>query len=132
MPNSRNKNKDKVEKAEPKVHEGLFGGFKTFVMRGNVVDLAVGVVIGAAFGNVVNSLVKDLIMPIIAAIFKQPDYSKMAITINGSSIMYGNFLNTVLTFLIVAFAIYFMVVVPINKLLARAGKEANIGLPKDK
>ena len=107
----------------------MLSGFKTFIMRGNVVDLAVGVVIGAAFGNVVNSLVKDVITPIIAALFKQPDFSSMAITINGSSIMYGNFLNTVISFLTVALAIYFFVVVPLNKLMVRAGKPGYIGMP---
>lgn len=108
----------------------MLNGFKTFVMRGNVVDLAVGVVIGAAFGDVVTSLVKDVITPIIAAIFKQPDFSSMAITINGSSIMYGNFLNAAISFLIIALAIYFLVVTPINKLMARVGKQANVGMPK--
>ncbi len=107
----------------------MLSGFKTFIMRGNVVDLAIGVVIGAAFGNVVNSLVKDIITPIIAAIFKQPDFSSMAITINGSAIMYGNFLNAALSFLIMALAIYYLVVHPINRLMVRAGKEANFGMP---
>ena len=109
----------------------MLSGFKTFIMRGNVVDLAVGVVIGAAFGDVVTSLVKDIITPIIAAIFKQPDFSTMAITVNGSSIMYGNFLNSAISFLLVALAIYFFVVVPINKLMIRAGKQGNIGTPKE-
>lgn len=108
----------------------MLSGFKTFIMRGNVVDLAVGVVIGAAFGDVVTSLVKDIITPIIAAIFKQPDFSTMAITVNGSSIMYGNFLNAAISFLIVALAIYFFVVTPINKLMIRAGRDGNIGMPK--
>lgn len=107
----------------------MLSGFKTFIMRGNVVDLAIGVVIGAAFGNVVNSLVKDIITPIIAAIFKQPDFSGMAITINGSAIMYGNFLNAVISFLIMAFAIYFFVVNPLNKLMEKMGKEGRIGTP---
>lgn len=99
----------------------MLSGFKTFIMRGNVVDLAVGVVIGAAFGDVVTSLVKDIITPIIAAIFRQPDFSRLAITVNGSQIMYGSFLNSIISFLIVAFAIYFFVVVPLNKLFKRAG-----------
>lgn len=97
-------------------------GFKTFIMRGNVVDLAIGVVIGAAFTSIVNSLVKDIITPIIAAIFRQPDFSTWVLTINGSKIMYGNFLNAAITFLIVAWVVYYFVVVPVNKLMIRAGK----------
>ncbi len=97
-------------------------GFKSFIMRGNVVDLAIGVVIGAAFTSIVNSLVKDIITPIIAAIFKQPDFSTMAITINGSHIMYGNFINAAITFLIVAWVVYYFVVLPVNKLMIRTGR----------
>lgn len=100
----------------------MLSGFKTFIMRGNVVDLAIGVVIGAAFGGVVTSLVEDVITPIIAAIFKQPDFSTIAITINGSSIMLGNFINSLLSFVIVAAAIYYLVVVPLNKMMTRMGK----------
>lgn len=107
----------------------MFSGFKTFIMRGNVVDLAIGVVIGAAFGNVVNSLVKDIITPVIAAIFKQPDFSAMSITINGSEIMYGNFLNSLISFLILALAIYYFVVMPINRLMVRSGREGTFGMP---
>jgi large conductance mechanosensitive channel len=101
-------------------------GFKTFIMRGNVIDLAVGVVIGAAFGSVVTSLVKDILMPLIAALFAQPDFSKLALTLNGSAIMYGNFLNALVSFLVVAGAIYFFVVVPLNKAMAKMGMEARI------
>jgi large conductance mechanosensitive channel len=107
----------------------MLSGFKTFIMRGNVVDLAVGVVIGAAFGNVVNSLVTDIITPIVAAVFKQPDFSAMSITINGSHILYGNFLNTAISFLVIAMVIYYFVVTPINKLMIRAGRAGNIGMP---
>ena len=105
----------------------MLSGFKTFIMRGNVVDLAIGVVIGAAFGNVVNSLVKDIITPVIAAILHTPDFSKMAFEINGSAIMYGSFLNSAISFITVAGAIYYFVVVPLNKLLEKAGKEGKIG-----
>jgi len=94
-------------------------GFRDFILRGNVVDLAVGVVIGAAFGAVVTALVKDLLTPFIAAVAKQPDFSKLLFTINGSQFLYGDFLNALLSFLIVAAAIYFFVVLPVNKLLAR-------------
>lgn len=101
-------------------------------MRGNVVDLAIGVVIGAAFSGVVTSLVKDVITPIIAAIFKQPDFSSIAVTINGSSIMLGNFANSLLSFVIVAAAIYYFVVIPLNKLMARAGAKIQVGVNEPK
>ncbi len=97
-------------------------GFKQFLLRGNVVDLAVGVVIGAAFGAVVTSFVKDVLTPLIAAIVKQPDFSAMSVTVNNSKIMYGSFLNATIAFLLVATAIYYFVVLPINALVARARK----------
>ena len=97
-------------------------GFRQFLLRGNVVDLAVGVVIGAAFGAVVTSFVKDVLTPLIAAIFKQPDFSTMFIEIHGSKIMYGSFLNALIAFLLVAFAVYYFVVLPVNALVARARK----------
>ncbi len=93
-------------------------------MRGNVVDLAVGVVIGAAFTSIVNSLVKDLLTPLVGAIFKQPDFSGMFFTINHSRFMYGNFFNALISFLIVSATVYFFVVTPINTLISRARKEA--------
>lgn len=93
-------------------------------MRGNVVDLAVGVVIGAAFTSIVNSLVKDLLTPLVGAIFKQPDFSGMFFTINHSRFMYGNFFNALISFLIVSVTVYFFVVTPINTLVSRARKEA--------
>ena len=97
----------------------MLKGFKQFILRGNVVDLAVGVVIGAAFGSVVNALVKDLFTPFIAAIVKQPDFSTWSFTIRGSKFLYGDFLNTLISFLIVAAAIYFFVVLPLNALVKR-------------
>jgi len=97
----------------------MIKGFRNFILRGNVVDLAVGVMIGAAFTAVVNSLVKDLMTPFIAAIIKQPDFSTLSFTINGSKFLYGDFLNALLTFVIVAVTIYFFVVLPVNKLLTR-------------
>ena len=97
----------------------MIKGFRNFILRGNVVDLAVGVMIGAAFTAVVNSLVKDLMTPFIAAIIKQPDFSTLSFTINGSKFLYGDFLNALLTFIIVAVTIYFFVVLPVNKLLTR-------------
>jgi len=97
----------------------MLKGFREFISRGNVVDLAVAVVIGAAFGAVITSLVRDLITPVIAAIGGQPDFSELSFTINGSRFMYGNFVNAVIAFLIVAAAIYFLVVVPLGKVLRR-------------
>lgn len=98
-------------------------GFKAFIMRGNVVDLAVGVVIGAAFGTLVTSLVKDVLTPLIGAIAKVPDFSGLFFTLNDSKFMYGNFINAVISFVIVAAAIYFFVVAPLNALIARTKKE---------
>ena len=94
--------------------------FKAFVLRGTVVDLAVAVVIGAAFGAVVTALVKDLITPLIAAIVGKPDFSALVWTVNGAKITYGNFLNALISFLLVAFAVYYFVVTPVNALVARA------------
>jgi large conductance mechanosensitive channel len=97
-------------------------GFKQFILRGNVVDLAVGVVVGGAFGTIVSSLVKDVLTPFIAAIFKTPNFSGLTFTINGSQFMYGDFINAVVSFLIVAATIYYFVVLPINTLTERAKK----------
>lgn len=101
----------------------MLNGFKQFILRGNVVDLAVGVIIGASFGTVVTSLVKDIFTPFISAIFKAPDFSRLMFTINGSNFMYGNFLNALIAFLIVAVTVYFFVVTPINTLISKARKE---------
>jgi len=98
-------------------------GFKQFLLRGNVVDMAVGIVVGAAFGTVVTSFVKDLLTPFIAAIVQQPDFSKIAFQIHGSKFMVGNFVNSLVSFVIIATAVYFAVVLPINTLVARAHKE---------
>jgi len=95
-------------------------GFKQFLLRGNVVDLAIGVVIGAAFGTVVNALVKGLLTPFIAAVVKQPDFSAISFTIRGSKFLVGDFVNSVVSFVIIAAAVYFAVVLPMNELLARA------------
>ncbi len=95
----------------------MLQGFKQFILRGNVVDLAVGVVIGAAFTGVVNALVKDIVTPFIGAIVKMPDFSLYKYSINGSEFMLGDFLNALISFLIVSFVIYFFVVTPINKLM---------------
>jgi len=97
----------------------MLKGFKDFLMRGNVVDLAVAVVMGGAFGAVVAALVKDLITPLIAAVFGKPDFSAIAFEINGSKFPIGDFINAVVAFLMVATAIYFFVVLPVNTLMAR-------------
>jgi large conductance mechanosensitive channel len=94
-------------------------GFKQFLLRGNVLDLAVAVLMGAAFGAVITALVKDLITPLIAAIVGQPDFSAIAFTVNNSKFLVGDFINAVISFLLVAAAVYFFVVVPVNRILAR-------------
>jgi large conductance mechanosensitive channel len=101
----------------------MLKGFKTFVLRGNVVDLAVGVVMGAAFGAVVTSVVKDLLTPFIAAIVGKPDFSAIALEVHGSKVMVGNFVNAAISFLLIASSVYFFVVVPVNALIARAHRE---------
>lgn len=94
-------------------------GFKAFIMRGNVLDLAVAVVIGAAFGAVVTALVKDLITPIIAAIVGKPDFSAIIFEVNGSKFLIGDFINAIVSFLLISAAVYFFVVLPVNTLIAR-------------
>jgi large conductance mechanosensitive channel len=94
-------------------------GFRSFILRGNVVDLAIGIVIGAAFGAVVTALVKDLITPLIAAIGGKPDFSALHFTVNGSRFAYGDFVNALIAFLVIAAAVYFFVVLPVNRLMAR-------------
>lgn len=102
----------------------MLKGFKTFLLRGNVVDLAVAVVIGAAFGAVVAALVKDLLTPLIAAIVGQPDFSAIAFTVNGSRFLVGDFINAVVAFVLVGAAVYFFVVMPMNMLEERRRRGA--------
>jgi len=97
--------------------------FKTFLLRGNMVDLAVAFVIGVAFGAVIAALVKDLITPLIAALFGKPDFSGLTFTINHSVFRYGDFINAVVAFVLVAAAVFLFVVVPINRLMARSRRE---------
>jgi large conductance mechanosensitive channel len=94
-------------------------GFKQFLLRGNVLDLAVAVVMGAAFGAVVTALVKDLITPLIAAIVGKPDFSAIAFEVNGSKFMIGDFINALLSFVLIAAAVYVFIVVPVNAFMAR-------------
>jgi large conductance mechanosensitive channel len=103
--------------------QDLFNEFKAFLMRGNVVDLAVAVVIGTAFGAVVTSLVDDLIMPVIAMIGGEPDFSALDFEINNALFRYGAFITNLITFVIIAAAIFFLVVKPINMLQDRLKKE---------
>ncbi len=100
--------------------------FRQFLLRGNVVDLAVAVVIGAAFGALVTSMVEDLITPIIAAIIGKPDFSDLTFTINDSVFRYGSFLNALIAFLTIATAVFFFVVVPVNELMRRMRSEPPI------
>ena len=101
----------------------MAGGFKQFLMRGNVVDLAVGVVVGAAFGGVVTAFTKDLLTPLIAAIAGKPDFSAIQFEVNGSKFLVGDFVNALVSFLIVATAVYYFVVLPVNALISRSRKE---------
>ena len=94
--------------------------FKQFLLRGNVVDLAVGVVIGAAFGTIVTSLVTDILTPFIAAIAKAPDFNGLTFAINGSRFMYGHFINTLISFLLVSGSVFFFVVRPMNILISKS------------
>jgi large conductance mechanosensitive channel len=98
-------------------------GFKQFLLRGNVVDMAVGIVVGAAFGTVVTSFVKDLLTPLIAALIHAPDFSGIAFELHGSKFLIGEFINAVVSFLIIATAVYFAVVLPINTLVARMRRQ---------
>ena len=102
----------------------MFKGFRDFILRGNVIDLAIAVVIGVAFTAVVTALVSDLITPLIAAIFGKPDFSNLTFTINNSTFKYGAVINAVISFLAIAAVVYFVVVVPMNKLAERRAKPA--------
>ena len=97
--------------------------FKAFVFRGNIVDLAVAVVIGLAFGAVISALVADIITPLIAAIFGSHDFSALTFTINGSRFLYGAFINAVISFVLIAAAVFFVVVKPMNAMAARRAKD---------
>ena len=97
----------------------MLKGFRDFLFRGNIVDLAVAVVIGGAFGAVVNALVKDIITPIIGAVGGQPDFSKITFSINNSKFLIGDFINAVISFVMIAGVIYFAVIIPMNRLMAR-------------
>jgi len=108
------------------------GGFRDFVLRGNVVDLAVGVVVGAAFGSVVTAFTKDLLTPLIAAVVGKPDFSAIEFTVNGSKFLIGDFINAVVAFLLVATAVYYFVVLPVNTLMARVRRPEPVAAPTTK
>ena len=101
-------------------------GFRKFILRGNVVDLAVAVVIGAAFGAVVQALVKSLVTPTIGAFGGVPDFSALAFTVNGSRFAVGEFINALLSFLIIAAVVYFFVVLPVERLMDRYKSEESV------
>jgi len=101
----------------------MLDGFKKFILRGNVVDMAVGVVIGAAFGGVVTALTTDLLTPLIAAVVGKPDFSALNFTVGTTPFPIGHFINAVVSFLLIAAAIYFFVVTPVNALVARMRKD---------
>jgi large conductance mechanosensitive channel len=100
----------------------MFSGFRQFILRGNVIDLAVAVVIGTAFGAVVAALVKDLLTPLIGALIGKPDFSALVFTVNGSPFLLGDFLNAVISFVLIAAAVYFAIVVPVNAINARRNR----------
>jgi large conductance mechanosensitive channel len=103
--------------------------FREFLLRGNVVDLAIAVVLGAAFGAVVTSFVNDILMQFIAMIGGEPDFSGLTFTINGSVFRYGDFLNRLISFLLIAAVIFFLVVKPLNLLMKRLKPETPVDLP---
>ena len=100
--------------------------FKEFLLRGNVVDLAVAVVVGAAFGALVTALVRDLLTPIIALIFGKPNFSNLSFTINSSHFLYGDFINFLISFVTIAAAVFFFVVQPINALMRRRKTQPDV------
>jgi large conductance mechanosensitive channel len=110
----------------------MLKGFRDFLLRGNVVDLAVAVVIGAAFGAVVTALVKDLITPLITAIVGKPDFSGLSFTVNNSKFSYGDFVNAVVSFVLTGSAIYFLIVKPMNVIQARFKKPEAPAAPTTK
>jgi large conductance mechanosensitive channel len=110
----------------------MLRGFRAFLLRGNVVDLAVAVVVGAAFTAVVTAFVKDLITPLIAAVFGKPDFGSLYFTVNNSKFLYGDFINAVIAFVIAAAVIYYFVVLPINALIERSHRREKPADPTTK
>ena len=110
----------------------MLKGFRDFILRGNVVDLAVAVVVGAAFGAIVTALVADIITPLIGAVAHKPDFSYLVLEINGSKIKFGDFLNALISFLLIGASVYFLVVVPLNTLLNKFKKPVPAAPPTTK
>ena len=110
----------------------MLKGFRDFILRGNVVDLAVAVIIGAAFNAIVTSLVKDILTQLIAAVVGKPDFSSVVVKVNGTPILIGNFLNAAFSFLIVTSVVYFGIVLPLNKLMAKLKKPEQEATPSTK
>ena len=111
---------------------GILKEFRTFVLRGNVIDLAIGVVVGVAFTAVVQGLVKDLITPLIAAIGAKPDFSTLTFTVNHSKFLYGDFINALLSFLIIAAVVFFLIVMPMNHMIAFSQRNQAAAAPTTK
>lgn len=103
--------------------------FRKFLLRGNVIDLAVAVIIGVAFGAVVTSLVEDIMTPLIAAVIGEPDFSALSVSVNGSEVTYGNFLNALLSFLIVAAVVFYVIITPVNRMMSRFQSQAETPEP---
>ena len=110
----------------------MIDGFKKFILRGNVVDMAVGVVIGAAFAGVVTSLTKAFLTPLIAVLVHQPDYSKLNFYVRGTEFPFGDFVNACISFVLIAAAVYFLVVLPVNALIARMHRDEKAPDPTTK
>jgi len=110
----------------------MFKGFRDFILRGNVVDLAVAVIIGAAFNAIVTSFTKDVLGQLIAAVVGKPDFKDVVFKLNGTDILIGNFINATISFLIVAFVVYFGVVLPLNTIMARMKKPVPAAPPSTK
>ena len=104
----------------------MLKGFRDFILRGNVIDLAVAVIIGAAFSAITNSLVTDIFNPLLAAVVGKPDFSALTLTVHGGVIKYGDFLNALISFLLMAAVVYFFIVLPMQKLLARLNGPAAV------
>jgi large conductance mechanosensitive channel len=112
--------------------QAMLKGFRDFILRGNVMDLAVAVIIGAAFGAIVTALVSDIINPLIAAIVHKPDFSALVLDVHGGKIKYGDFLNALLSFLLIASSVYFLFVLPVNALMNRFKKPVPAAPPVTK
>ena len=104
----------------------MLKGFRNFILRGNAIDLAVAVIIGGAFGTIVTALVKDLMTPLIAAIGGKPDFSNLFFTLNGSKFMIGDFINALISFLIIATVVYFLIILPMNTIMKKINSGKNI------